>query len=251
MKVLIIEDENRSANRLVKMLLEIDPNIEIIEKIESVRNALSFFKKEPEIDLVFSDIQLSDGLSFEIFEQVKINIPIVFTTAYDEYAIRAFKVNGIDYLLKPIDPKELEQSIIKFKSFKKNNEPTDLSKLVDLIKVKETSYKTRFLIKIGDRIKTVYVSEISAILSEDKGTYIVDKKGTRHLIDHSLDKTYTMIDPHLFFRINRKYIIAIDAIKEIYNWKNSRLKILIINHDDNDVIVAREKVAEFKEWLDR
>ena len=251
MRVLIIEDENRSANRLMKLLLEIDPTIEIVQTIDSVRNALSFFQQGHNVELIFADIQLSDGISFEIFEQVKIEIPIVFTTAYDQYAIRAFKVNGIDYLLKPIDPKELEQSIIKFKSFSKKNQIPDLSKLVDLLKVQENDYKTRFMIKVGDRIKTVYVSEISAILSEDKGTYIIDKTGSSHLIDSSLDKIHPMIDQDQFFRINRKYIVNIDSLAEIYSWKNSRLKILIKNHNDNAIIVAREKAAEFKSWLDR
>jgi DNA-binding LytR/AlgR family response regulator len=251
MKVLIIEDENRSANRLMKLLLEIDPSVEVVQRIESVRNALGFFKEERKVDLIFADIQLSDGLSFEIFEQVKIDIPIIFTTAYDEYAIRAFKVNGIDYLLKPIDPEELEKSVNKFKSLTKNSQVADLSKLVNLLKVQENDYKTRFMIKVGDRIKTVYVADISAILSEDKGTYIVDKSGSRHLLDNSLDKISSSIDPHQFFRINRKYIVNIDAIDEIYSWKNSRLKILIKNHDDKMIIVAREKVVEFKTWLDR
>lgn len=251
MRVLIIEDENRSANRLMKLLLEIDPRIIVVEKIESVRNALAFFQQPQQVDLVFADIQLSDGLSFEIFEQVKIDIPIVFTTAYDTYAIRAFKVNGIDYLLKPIDPNELEQSIGKFKSIPKKNQVPDMSQLLDLLKVKESDYKTRFMIKIGDRIKTIYVTDISAVLSEDKGTYLIDKKGSRHLMDSSLDKVYARLDPHLFFRINRKYIVNIDCIEEIYNWRNSRLKILVKNHDDNAIIVAREKAAEFKSWLDR
>ena len=251
MRVLIIEDENRSANRLMKLLLEIDPTIEIVEKIDSVRNALTFFQKQHNVELIFADIQLSDGLSFEIFDQVKIEIPIVFTTAYDQYAIRAFKVNGIDYLLKPIEPKELEQSIAKFKSITKKNEIPDLSKLADLLKVQESDYKTRFMIKVGDRIKTVYVSEISVVLSEDKGTYLIDKKGSSHLIDSSLDKIHATIDPHQFFRINRKYIVNIDAIEEMYSWKNSRLKISVKNYNDNAIIVAREKVAEFKSWLDR
>ncbi|MBL4710010.1 MAG: response regulator transcription factor [Flavobacteriales bacterium] len=251
MKILIIEDENRSANRLEKLLLELDPSFEIVEKIESVRKALSFFQQGHKVNLIFADIQLSDGLSFEIFEQAKIDVPIVFTTAYDQYAIRAFKVNGIDYLLKPIDPKELEKSIDKFKSFTKNNQTADLSKLLGLIKEKESDYKTRFLIKVGDRIKSVFVSDIAAMLSEDKGTYLIDKNGGRHLIDSSLDKIYLMIDPRQFFRINRKYIVNIDSISEIYSWRNSRLKILIKNHNDKMIIVAREKAAEFKLWLDR
>jgi DNA-binding LytR/AlgR family response regulator len=251
MRVLIIEDENRSANRLMKLLLEIDPSIEIVDKIDSVRNALTFFQKQNQLDLVFADIQLSDGLSFEIFDQVKIDTPIVFTTAYDNYAIRAFKVNGIDYLLKPINPKELEQAIHKFKSIPKPNAIPDLSMLVDLIKEKEVEYKSRFMIKVGDRIKTVYVSEISAVLSEDKGTYLIDKTGSRHLLDISLDKVFASLDPNLFFRINRKYIVFIDSIAEIYSWKNSRLKLLVKNHDDNSIIVSREKAAEFKDWLDR
>jgi len=190
-------------------------------------------------------------LSFEIFEKVKIDVPIIFTTAYDEYAIRAFKVNSIDYLLKPIDPEELERSIIKFKSFSKNDQLADLSKLVDLLKVQENDYKTRFMIKVGERIKTVYVSDISVILSEDKGTYLIDNKNSRHLIDSSLDSIYPMIDPNQFFRINRKYIINIDSIAEMYSWKNSRLKILVKNYEDDMMIVAREKAAEFKSWLDR
>ncbi len=251
MRILIIEDENRSANRLNKLLLEIDSSVEIVQIIESVKEAVTFFKQDQSVDLVFADIQLSDGLSFEIFEQMKIDTPIVFTTAYDQYAIRAFKVNGIDYLLKPIDPKELKESIRKFKSFTIKRQPSDLSKLVELLKEKESDYKTRFMIKIGDRFKSISVTDISAIVSEDKGTYLIDKLGARHLLDGSLEKIYLLIDPSQFFRINRKYIVNIKGIDQIYSWSNSRLKIRIKNHNDQMIIVAREKVAEFKRWLDK
>jgi DNA-binding LytR/AlgR family response regulator len=251
MRVLILEDEHRSANRLRKLLLEVDPGIEIVQMIDSIRECLIFLQQEQIVDLIFADIQLSDGLSFEIFEQNKINLPIIFTTAYDQYAIRAFKVNGIDYLLKPIDPKELRQSIDKFKSFTKKRQPPDLSKLLEMLKDKESDYKSRFMIKVGERIKIISVTEIAAIISEDKGTYLIDKAGARHLLDGSLEKIYSMIDPRQFFRINRKYIVNIDAITDVYTWSNSRLKVSIKNHKDNMIIVARNKTAEFKLWLDK
>ena len=234
MKIIIIEDEVLAAEKLTDFIKKYDSKIEILATLDSVRGCINWFEKNEMPDLIFSDIELLDGNVFSFFQKMstekggkKSSCPIIFATAYDQYAIRAFKVNGIDYLLKPIDPMELEKSIDKFKSFTKSDRTTDLSKLLDLVKEKESNYKTRFMIKVGDRIKSVFVSDIAAILSEDKGTYLIDKNGARHLVDSSLEKIYLTIDPRHFFKINRKYIVSIDSITEIYSWKNSRLKILI------------------------
>lgn len=248
MKVMIIEDEVRAADRLQQLLKELDHEIAIIARVESVKDAVAFLSTH-EPQLIFSDIQLEDGLSFEIFEQVEVKCPIIFTTAYDQYAIDAFRTNGIDYLLKPVDTTRLQQSLNKVKKLSPALSLENILALANTGNSKQ-KFKNRFVIKIGERIKSITIEEVQAFFSQDNATYLLTKEGRKFLIDYSLDFTETMLDPEIFFRISRKYIVSIHACQDIVAWTNSRLKIQLHGSDDQMIIVARERVQEFKAWLD-
>lgn len=253
MKVLIVEDENMAANRLEKLLIAADPSIEVMAKIDSIKRAVKWIE-ENEANLLFFDIQLADGLSFEILEQVQVKTPIIFTTAFDEYAIKAFKVNSVDYLLKPIDPEELGESLEKFKTLyvkKESNQGFDLESIAKAMKQLTRKYKERFVVKIGEHIKTVSIDDIRYLYSQEKMTFINDIHNKKFIIDFTLEQVQELIDPDQFFRINRKYIISMKAIKDIVSYSNSRLRIILHDSDEMDAIVSREKVQEFKKWLDR
>lgn len=249
MKVLIIEDESRAANHLERLLLELEPELQIIQKLESVRKALEFLKTKPEIDLIFADIQLGDGLSFEIFKTASVSCPIIFTTAFDQYAIEAFKTNGIDYLLKPIEEKRLQQALAKVKQFSPVINLQQLAALMQPQSQKAT--KTRFLVKAGDRIKTIPIEDIRAFYSQEKSTFILTHEKRSYAIDYSLDDVMEKLDDRLYFRINRKYIVSIDACTQMVAHTNSRLKLSIPGLEHDEIVVAREKVQDFKNWLDR
>ncbi len=249
MKVMIIEDEVRAADRLQQLLKEIDPEILVIGRTESVKESVAFLA-DHQPELIFSDIQLEDGLSFEIFEQTEIRCPIVFTTAYDQYAIEAFKTNGIDYLLKPLDVIRLQQSLAKVKKLTPGLSIENLLILANATLNNKQKYKTRFVIKVGERIKSIGVEEIQAFFSQDNATYLLTKEGRRFLVDYSLDLIESMLNPETFFRISRKFIVSIHACQDIIAWSNSRLKVQINGVDNEMVIVARERVQQFKAWLD-
>ena len=205
MKILIIEDETRAANRLQKLVLEIDPSIEIVQITDSIVESVAFLN-EQKVDLILSDIQLADGLSFEIYKQVKINCPIIFTTAYDQYAISAFETKGIDYILKPIEKSRLEQSFNKFKDLN-TKQDIDIDALKSLIsKNQEVSYKKRFMIKVGDKIKSIPTEEINAFYSLQKGTYLLTNSGRNYVVDYALEEVIQLLNPNKFFKINRKKI---------------------------------------------
>ncbi len=249
MKVIIIEDETRAANKLGKMLIKIQPDISILAKIETVEESIAYFQGNPELDLIFSDIQLADGLCFEIYEQVSVYCPIIFTTAFDKYAIKAFKTNGIDYLLKPIDEGELRQAIQKGKSLSPQTSATDIKLLAEALLGQQKQYKSRFMVKVGDKITSISVHEIMAFYSFEKSTFVISNTGRKFILDHSLEQLEGLLDPNLFFRISRKYIIPIHACKTIVSYSNSRLRIQIDVLKDETIIVARERVQEFKKWL--
>ncbi len=251
MNIIIIEDEKPSARRLQRMLQKI--NMETQAMLHSVNEAVAWFKNNKHPDLILLDIQLSDGLSFEIFEQVDVKSAIIFTTAYDEYALKAFKLNSIDYLLKPIDDEELEIAIEKFRINK--TEPHSLQ--VDLNQIKKLlvnphnkNYKERFTIKIGQHLKMISVDDIECFYSENKGTYIFTSDNRDYLIDSSLELLDSSLDPVKFFRVNRKFHVNIKAIKDIISYTNSRLQIILNNFSDHEIIVSREKVRDFKNWLE-
>jgi DNA-binding LytR/AlgR family response regulator len=249
MKVLIIEDEVRAGQRLAQMLRDVDPEIHVMATAESVKDAVKFLSAGQSPQLIFSDIQLEDGLSFEIFEQVEVRCPIIFITAYDQYAIDAFKTNGIDYLLKPVDPVRLLQSLNKVKKLSPGLSIDNILALANA-SMSRNKYKNRFVIRIGERIKTVGVEEVVAFFSQDNATYMLHKDGRRYPLDYSLDLIESMVNPDAFFRVSRKFIVSINACSDITAWSNSRLKINLPGVDDQMVVVARERVQQFKQWLD-
>lgn len=249
MKVLIIEDEKRAANRLEKLVRKLSPDSTIPAKLESVRESVRYLTENPNTDLIFADIQLADGLSFEIFNTVEISCPIIFTTAYDQYAIEAFNTNGIDYLLKPIEEERLARALQKLDQL---TQKPDIVKLMEILSGKnptDRKFKNRFMVRVGEQIKTIPTNEIRAFYSFDRATFILTKQNSNYIIDYTLDQLEDMLDPQHFFRVNRKHFVSLDACKQIYTWSNSRLKIEIEGLDDK-VVVARERVGRFKDWLD-
>lgn len=249
MKVLIIEDELPAAKRLNKMLKEIEPDIQILDNIVSVSSGINWFNENESPDLVFSDIQLSDGLSFDIFKSVNITCPVIFITAYDQYAIDAFKVLSIDYLLKPIKKDGLNNAIIKYKQLTDRTPPIDIEKLLQSLNTAGHDYKQRFIVRYGEHIKTINIEEVVYFYTEDKVNFLCTKDGRRYVIDHSLDSLEGMLDPKSFFRINRQYIIGIHAITEMLTYSKSRVLIKLNPEAKHETIVSAERSADFKHWL--
>ncbi len=250
MNVLIIEDERLAAEKLERLLLKIDPGIKILAKLESVIDSINWLNANKQPDLIFLDIQLDDGISFEIFDSVKLNAPIIFTTAFDNYAIRAFQVNSVDYLLKPIEEEALARAIEKFRSiYQKPQLP--LEKINVLYEQIVNSYKTRFFVKIGNHFHSVSINEIQCFLIRERATFLRTVTGKSYDLDYSLDQVQKLVDPMLFFRINRNYLIHIDSIQDIYSYSSNRLSVKLKMLDHLDMVVSREKVADFKKWLDR
>lgn len=252
MKVVIIEDEPQAAQRLEKLIKVLEPNAEIIVTMDSVKQAVAWFKKDIAADLIFMDIQLADGISFQIFEQCEVKSPVIFTTAYDAYALKAFKVNSIDYILKPVDSDELKVAILKFKQLTRGSNDTKviLDNIGQAVQMLTKRYKTRFMIKVGEHLRTIEVENILYFFSQEKTTFCVTQEGRNFILDYSMEQLEEMIDPERYYRINRKYLVASNAIQDIITYTNSRLRLVLKNSDDNDVIVARERVQEFKDWLD-
>ncbi len=248
-KVIIIEDEKPAARRLQRMLSKLD--IETQTMLHSVAEAVEWFKNNEHPDLIFLDIQLSDGISFEIFEHVETDSAIIFTTAYDEYALKAFKLNSVDYLLKPIDEEELQAAVLKFKNTHQSSGNINVSQLKSLLtgsgNVK--SYKSRFTAQVGQHLKLVDVKEIACFFSENKATYLHCFSGRNYPVDIALEQLEGELDPLKFYRINRKCIINIDAIQDIVSFTNSRLEVKIEKFDEFQLIVSRERVKDFKAWL--
>jgi DNA-binding LytR/AlgR family response regulator len=249
MNILILEDETRAANHLERLIQKVAPEMKVVAKIESVRDAVSLLATKHDIALIFSDVQLADGLSFEIFERVQVKCPIIFTTAYDHYAIEAFKTNGIDYLLKPVEEERLKQAIEKVNKF---SPVVSLEKLLSITNSGfAKAYKSRFMVKVGDKIKSIPIEEILAFYSLEKATFLHTTSHRDYCVDYSVDQLESLLDPGVCFRINRKYIVSIQACNNILAWTNSRLRLKIEGIADDDIIVARERVQDFKDWLDR
>jgi len=249
MNVLVFEDESLSAQRLCGLITKIDPQITVIEVIESVSKGLQWLSVHSMPDLIFMDIHLSDGDAFELFDAIKIASPIIFTTAFDDYAIKAFKVNSIDYLLKPIDVDELQTAILKFKTLRQDF--VNISAFVDEYRQKTLrQFKMRFLVKFADQLKYISIEEIAYFRSEGDFVVAITHNKYNYSIDSTLEQLEKQIDPILFQRINRKYIISLKAIDSIHNHFNGRLKIHLKPIDNDDVLVSRERVVAFKAWLD-
>ncbi|NLP57956.1 LytTR family DNA-binding domain-containing protein [Lutibacter sp. B1] len=249
MKVVIIEDEKPAARRLNRMLNEF--GIEPIAMLYSVEESINWFYNNEHPDLLFLDIQLSDGLSFEIFDEVAIKSAIIFTTAYDEYALKAFKLNSIDYLLKPIDNEELESAINKYKNLQQTSQNIgfDIEELKSLITSTHHQYKKRFTVKIGQHLKMISVELIECFYSENKATYIHTTDNRSYLIEATLEQLEEKLQPELFFRVSRKFFVNINAIKDIIAYSNSRLKLVLKTYTTSEIIVSRERVKDFKNWI--
>ncbi|WP_296701791.1 LytTR family DNA-binding domain-containing protein [Algoriphagus sp.] len=249
MRILLIEDEKPAVKRLLKLLEDYFPKSEFISDLDTVKKSINWFQSHTAPDLIFCDIQLADGISFEIFETIKLSTPIIFTTAYDQYAIKAFQVNAIDYLLKPIDPEELKRAIEKFKQ-QNLNPNLDLSLLQKLISSEKQTYKNRFLVKFGEKIQSISAKEIAFFFSEERVTFLQTEEGKKYVLDSTLEQVESQVDPSQFFRINRKYLCSYQSISDIFTYSNSRLKIKLQNCQDEDILISREKVSDFKNWLD-
>ena len=251
MNILIIENEKPAADKLIRQLMKIDNSITILGVIETVEETINRLREKPIPDLILMDIQLDDGLCFEIIETVTVDIPIIFTTAYDEYILKAFKVNSIDYLLKPVEEGLLKSALAKFMKLYADKDPfkRDFKQLLFEFR---NQYKSRFLIKIGEKYKSVPAGEISHFYISERSVFLSDNKGKDYGIDYSLDQLQTMLDPRKFFRINRECIVNIEAISLMYSYSSSRLQLTLKEKEKSDLfVVSREKVTEFKRWIDK
>lgn len=252
MKVLIIEDEPQAAQRIEKLIQKIIPSAIIQAKLDSVINSVKWLKSNQTPDLILMDIQLADGISFSIFDQCEVKSSVIFTTAYDEYALKAFKVNSIDYILKPIDEAELRAAIKKYQELTTAIQPAKMLESIGYaMQMLTKKYKERFMIKVGEHLKSIDIDEILFFFSLEKTTFAQTKDGRKHILDFTLDQVENLVSPENHFRINRKYIINPKSIQDIISHTNSRLKLTLKTSDDKDIIVARERAQEFKDWLDR
>ncbi len=249
MNCIIIEDEKIAASRLKELIKRYDEEIEILGVIQTVQESVAWFEKRISLDLIFMDIQLADGLSFEIFEKTIVEAPVIFTTAYDEYALKAFKVNSIDYLLKPIDFEELCKAIEKYKTNIKALQNS--SHVFDaVLKQLTNEYKEKFVVKVGEHIRVIMAENIQFFSAIEKSTFLQTDSERDYPINYTLEQLEELLDPKKFFRISRKYIIAFNAIKDIISFSNSRLQIKTKNNKVDDLIVSRERVKIFKSWLE-
>lgn len=253
MQILIIEDEQPAAKQLAKLIQQIRPQAVLLSALDSIEAAVAYLRDTKAFpDLIFMDIQLADGLSFDIFNSVTVPAPVIFTTAFDQYALRAFKVNSIDYLLKPIDPEELAAAMDKYENIY-HRPPALSSRVITQLKsaLSEPAYKERFLIKVGQQLIYLRTVDVRYFFSEESLVYAVTAEHKKHLVDFSLDQLEPVLPPRDFFRINRKIILHLEAIHKIHTYFNGRLKLEILPNQDLEAVVSRDRVPDFKQWLDR
>jgi len=251
MRVLLLEDEKLASERLINLIREVQPDVEIVGVLKSIHEGKSWFQTEEHPELIISDIKLLDGLSFELFKDLAIEIPVIFTTAYDQYAIKAFEINSIDYLLKPIPKDKLKEAIDKFVDRRENGKfPADFAGLYDLIQNKKRSYKSRFLIKVGNKMAAVSVDSIAYFYSQNKLTYLVTKDGRKLPMDPTLEVLEEQLDPDAFIRANRQFIISFNAISEIHPYFKGRLKLELDPPSEHELVVSADRTPGFKGWLD-
>lgn len=255
MTALVIEDEFLAAERLTALLYECDPSIEVQGRLDSVQEVIQYFQSGRSADLVFLDIQLADGKSFEIFEKVKIEVPIIFTTAYDQYALQAFKLHSIDYLLKPIQLEDLRKAIDKFKKMSKavfSLDKSEILALKELLSNANQRYKQRLLIKSGNKLQYKPASTAAYFFADGKIAYMVSKgDGRKSMIDHTLEELERILNPTQFFRISRKFIVSFDSVLEIRGLISSKIEVKLNQTCEHELQVSRDRVHDFKAWLDR
>jgi DNA-binding LytR/AlgR family response regulator len=250
MRVVIIEDERPAVRKLVRLLNELDHSVQVAVILQSVEASVNWFRNNPLPDLIFMDVQLEDGLCFDIFENVDISVPVIFTTAYDKYALKAFKVNSVDYLLKPIDQQDLRNALNKFKKVHQN--AGNLVRIESVMQQLKPRTKERFLVKVGDHYRSIQVTGINCFFIEERCTFLNTGEGKSYAIDYSLEKVEQMLDPLYFFRINRNFIINFSSIMDIVSYSSSRLKLNIHGWTEAaPILVSRERVSDFKAWMDR
>lgn len=253
MKVLILEDETLSAERASQLLLEYDPDIEVADVLESVEEAAAWLGRNPEPDLMLLDIHLADGLCFDLFDNTTVKSPVIFTTAYDQYALQAFKINSIDYLLKPLDKDDLTRALDKYHSLRsdqRNVSALDIEKLRSTIQQLTKKYKTRFLVRFADTIHFKNIDEVAYFYADDKVVFLVTTEGKKYLIDSNLETLEDLLDPALFFRINRKVIARIESIQKVKTLLSNRLQVFLKPAFDQDVFVSKYRSHDFRCWLD-
>lgn len=251
MNILILEDEQRNADRLIRLLQKIDPAFIISGPVTSVKDTIAYLKTQPSPDLILSDIRLSDGLSFDALKEITSPVPVIFTTAYDEYAIRAFKYNSFDYLLKPVDKDELAQAIRKVKQYALNTTEDNLHQLIEAMERSNYKYRERFLIPYRDGYKTVSVNEISYIFTENKIVRLFLRNGTSEAVSISMDDLEKQLNPEHFFRANRQYIVNIDSILFLGNYFGGKLILHLKNYPKEEIVISKDKAPGLKSWIDR
>jgi DNA-binding LytR/AlgR family response regulator len=254
MNVLVAEDETLAAERLIKMVAEYDATIKIVAQPDSVSEVIQILKTDKTIDLMFLDIQLADGKSFEIFDSVTSDVPIIFTTAYDQYALKAFKLHSIDYLLKPVQKEELHKAIDKYSRLKVKSTLNEesIQSLKELIERKVPTYKQRIVVKAGNKLQFRQADDVAYFYADGKEAYMVTQKENRkHLIGYTLEELEQLLQPNDFFRISRKFIVRADAIAEVKGTMTTRLELRLNQNTDQQLTVSRERVNDFKKWLDK
>jgi len=249
MNAVIIEDEKLAAQKLQKMLTKIQPSLNIVKVMGSIEEAVDFFQNEHDVELVFLDIHLSDGSSFNIFDKIEIKAPIIFTTAYDEYALKAFKVNSIDYLLKPIAETDLLKALDKLKNITEKEEKVNVEKFLSAFKENKPVHKQRFLVSYGSQIKSIKAEETAYFYADNKMVFLVSHSGHKYVTDETLDRLEHSLDCMEFFRVNRTFMIGINSIKQMHTYSRSRIKIDLLPECEKECIVSTEKCGGFKEWL--
>ncbi len=253
MKVIIVEDEPLAVEQLEFLLKRYQPDIEILARLASVQSAVEWFSGNAPPNLAFFDIELADGQSFEILEKVKPQCPVIFATAYQEYMLQAFKTNGIAYILKPYDWEEIQAAMDKYKQLQSNftQEGTpDMQVLQQTLKLLQNNYKERFLVQSGNQLVAIPASEIICFFHESKITWLKTREDKKYAVDYTLDQLEALLDPKQFFRINRKYILAFSGIRKVKAYSGNRLKVEALQAAEEELVVSRSRVAEFKEWLD-
>jgi len=253
MKILLIEDEAPAARRLAGLIRDLEPQAQILDTIDSVQAAVKWLQTHQAPDLIFMDIQLADGLSFGIFDGVEVQAPVIFTTAYDEYALKAFKVNSVDYLLKPVEPEELASSLRKLQKlrdqFVSPLDPAVLRSLVQSLQPGQPQFKSRFLVRFADKLVFIQADNIAYFIAEDKYVFVITRDSKKYPLDHTLDELDTLLDPSVFFRLNRKFIAHLASIQSIHTYFNGKLKLHLQPVEPEEVTVSRERAASFKKWL--
>lgn len=254
MKVAIVEDEALAARYLMKMLEEADETIEVLEVLDSMESAVKFLESKPQIDLMFMDIELGDGQSFELYEKVDTDIPVIFTTAYREHTLKAFKLNSIDYLLKPVDKQDLINALDKFrKLYTPASQAISANKVIEILRKIQArhanNYRKRYLAKSGTRLISVDINDIAYFYIKDRMQYIKTKSDKDYIIDWRMDEIEPEVDPERFFRVNRQFILGYDTIKKIHTWFNGKLKVEVTPAAHEEIVIGRLKAGEFKKWL--